>query len=83
MAVSRGSDPGGTAALRRLAELADTPREQTAYALRLVDKERNVDAVLAALRVLEKQPEHQYRAVLLRRYGVCDDNGSRRDPGGT
>jgi hypothetical protein len=82
MAVARGSDLGGTAALRRLAELADSPAEQVAHALRLVDKERNVDAVLAALRVLEREPVPHYRTVLLRRYGVCDDGGSRRDQGG-
>ena len=63
--------------------MAATPDEQAAYAVRLLDKERDVDVVLAALAVIAEREDPTLRPALLRKYAYCDANGMRRDPGGT
>src|ERR687893_704158 len=68
--------------LSRLRALAGSPTEQFALALRLVEKERNPDAVIAAAGVLESAADERTRPVLLARYAACDRDGARRDPGG-
>jgi hypothetical protein len=70
------------AKLERLRSLAEAPGEQQAYALRLLEKERGVEVVLAALAVLKAQEDPRMRPALLQKYAYCDANGVRRDPGG-
>lgn len=67
---------------RRLEALAGSPAEQFTFALRLVEKERNPDAVIAAAAVLEEAADERARPVLLARYAACERDGARRDPGG-
>ncbi|MDQ5853587.1 MAG: hypothetical protein M3380_16250 [Chloroflexota bacterium] len=69
--------------MERLQNLAATPDEQATYALRLLEKERDVDVLLAALAVIAEREDPMLRPALLRRYAYCDTNGVRRDPGGT
>lgn len=69
--------------LRRLETLADSPAEQFSLAVRMVEKERNPDAVIGAIRVLESAADERARPALLARYATCDRDGARRDPGGT
>lgn len=71
-----------SAKLRRLAELASSPTEQTSYALSLVETERMIDVVLAALQVITENPSAAARPVLLRKYAYLDADGIKRDPGG-
>ncbi len=77
MAASRHAE-----ALERLQRLADLPQEQAAYAARVIEKERRADVVLAALAVLREREDPRLRPLLLGKYGYCDANGVRRDPGG-
>ncbi len=77
MASSQSADR-----LNRLASLVRSPDEQADYAASLLDKERNVEVVLAALAVLAAREDFRFRPVLLRKYEYCDHNGVRRDPGG-
>ena len=77
MASSQSADR-----LNRLASLVRSPDEQADYAASLLDKERNVEVVLAALAVLAAREDYCFRPVLLRKYAYCDHNGVRRDPGG-
>jgi len=72
--------PDTTAA--RLQALDGSPAEQFEFALRVVERERNPDAVIAALAVIEAAEEERARPVLLGRYESCDRDGARRDPGG-
>jgi hypothetical protein len=78
--MARAQDKTTLAELRGLAE---SPDEQAAYALRLVERQRNVEVVLAALAVLMKRDDPALRPLYLRRYAYYDSNGVRRDPGGT
>ena len=68
--------------LEQLRGLADTPDEQVAYALRLL-KDRMVDVVLAAIKVLAPREDPAVRAAFLSTYATLAANGVRRDPGGT
>jgi hypothetical protein len=70
-------------AIDALRALAESPDEQAVYALGVVERERNVDAVVAALEVLGKRADPSHRPALLRRYAYSDRDGSRRDPAGT
>ena len=70
--------------LEKIAQLhgqADTPEQQAAAAKRLFETDKNVDVVLAALRVLELRKHPELRHILLRRYAYYDAHGVRRDPG--
>lgn len=67
--------------LGELRRLADRPEEQAALALRLVEKERNAEVVLAALAVLAERDDPAVRPVLLARYAWYEASGARRDPG--
>lgn len=71
------------AALGRLRDLAATPDEQAAHAARLVERERDPDTLRAALDVLAARADPCFRSTLLRKYAHYDQNGTRRDPGGT
>lgn len=71
------------ATLERLRGLAATPDEQVAYALRLLDRERNVEVLRAALDLLAARGDPALRPAFLRRYDYYDRDGVRRDPGGT
>ena len=70
-------------ALAELRGLAASPDQQAARALQLVERERNVEVVLAALAVLARRDDPALRPLYLRRYAYYDSNGVRRDPGGT
>ena len=70
------------ARLGRLTSLARTPDQQADYAASLLDKERDIEVVLAALDVLAARKDFRFRPALLRKYQYCDHNGVRRDPGG-
>lgn len=69
--------------LDRLRELVDTPEEQAAYAEQLFRADKNPDVVRATLDVLARREDRRLRPVLLAKYAHCDQNGVRRDPGGT
>ena len=71
------------ACLNQLTSLARSPNEQGDYAASLLDKERDIEVVLAALAVLAAREDVRFRPVLLRKYQYCDHNGVRRDPGGS
>ncbi|HET8625937.1 MAG TPA: hypothetical protein VFL91_00860 [Thermomicrobiales bacterium] len=71
------------ATLERLRGLAAAPDEQVAYALRLLDRERNVEVLRAALDLLAARADPALRPAFLRRYAHHDQDGTRRDPGGT
>ncbi len=73
---------GIAAKLKQLQALAMAPDRQEAHALRLLEKERSVDVVLAALEVLREREDPRHRAALLAKYDYCDANGARRDQGG-
>jgi hypothetical protein len=68
--------------LEQLRGLAATPDVQAAYAVRLL-KDRTVDVVLAAIRVLAPREDPTVRAAFLSTYTTLAANGVRRDPGGT
>jgi hypothetical protein len=70
-------------ALAHLRTLADQPAEQFALALKVVAKERNPDAVIAAAKVLELAGDERARPALLGRYEHCAHDGAHRDPAGT
>lgn len=70
-------------ALAHLRTLADQPAEQFALALKVVAKERNPDAVIAAAKVLELAGDERARPALLGRYAHCAHDGAHRDPAGT
>jgi len=66
----------------RLRALAERPAEQFALAVQIVERERNPDAVIAALAVLERAGDERARPALLARYAQLAADGARRDPGG-
>lgn len=68
--------------LARLRSLGGSPEEQAALAVRLVEKSRAVDAVVAALKVLAERPEPRHQRLLVQRYVFYDRDGAHRDPGG-
>jgi hypothetical protein len=74
-------DPEQQALLARLRDLASTPREQAAYALDLLERERRLAVVLAALAVLADHANPALRAPLLERYAHCAALPAKRDPG--
>ena len=69
-------------ALQELQRLADRPADQAALAVRLVEKERNAEVVLAAVKVLAERADPAARPALLGKYAWYEANGARRDPGG-
>jgi len=81
--MARGTSEQDRSRLIRLVDLAGAPEEQASYALGLVEQERNVDVIVAALEVLGKRADPAVRPALLRRYAYFDRDGSRRDPAGT
>ena len=68
--------------LNRLAALASAPDEQVACALEILERERGLQVVQAALQVLAQDPRREARPALLRQYAFRDADGNRRDPGG-
>jgi hypothetical protein len=66
----------------RLRALADRPAERFALALQIVEKERNAEVVITALKVLQDAEDERARPALLARYEAVDRDGARRDPGG-
>ncbi len=76
---SRGQDSDK---IRRLEALASAPEGQRAFALQLLDAEKGVQVVQAALQVLQDNPSRDARPALLRQYAFRDTDGNRRDPGG-
>ncbi len=69
--------------LDRLRDLGDSPEKQAEYAERLFRTDKNPDVVRAALDVLARREDRRLRPVPLAKYAYCDQNGVRRDPGGT
>jgi hypothetical protein len=65
-----------------LRRLAGEPAGQAAFALRLVETERNAEVALAALAILTEAPDPTWRPTLLRAYAYYDANPARRDGGG-
>lgn len=74
------SDP--EARLRQLDALASTPEEQARYALELLQTDRSVQVVAAAIDIFVGQREPAARPTLLRLYAFYDADWLRRDPGG-
>ena len=66
-----------------LRALADSPAEQTAYALKLLETERNYLTVEAALQVLAENPVPEVRALLLNLYKYYEEDVTKRDQGAT
>src|SRR5215211_7318202 len=62
----------------RLRALAERPAEQFALAVQIVERERNPDAVIAALAVLERTGDERARPALLARYAQLAADGARR-----
>lgn len=69
------------ARLHKLESLADNPKEQAAFALELVQSERDRQILGAALAVLVEMPDFATRPVLLERYQYYAADGPRRDAG--
>lgn len=70
-----------TTKLERLRGLAASLRAQIEYATRLVQSERQLELVQAALDVLAAAGDPAARPVLLGRYAELAQEGTRRDPG--
>lgn len=66
-----------------LRALADKPAEQTAYALTLLETERNYLTVEAALQVLAENPVSEMRPLLLSLYKYYEEDITKRDQGAT
>jgi hypothetical protein len=71
--------------ISNLKSLANQPEEQAQYALQLLEKERNVLLVEAALNVLEQNPTSTtaMRPVLMALYDYYSADGPKRDAGAT
>lgn len=69
------------AAVQRLAGLADQPAEQMQYALEVLDRERGIRVVPAALAVVAAAPPPAAGPVLARLYAYYAADGVKRDPG--
>jgi hypothetical protein len=70
------------AAVERLRALAEQPDEQARLALALLERERGIQVVSAALAVvLAVPPRPAARPILLRLYDHYDADGVKRDPG--
>lgn len=67
--------------LARLQSLAATPRDQAAYAARLVETETHPQVFQAALDALAAHGDPAARPALLARYAACTEEGARRDRG--
>jgi hypothetical protein len=67
--------------LRKLENLADLPKEQFAYALQLLQTEKDREVLAAALAVLKELPNLAARPVLLERYQYYAEDGPKRDAG--
>lgn len=72
----------GADKINRLAALESAPDEQGALALDFLEREKGLQVVQAALRVLAERPRRDARPTLLRQYAFRDADGNRRDPGG-
>ena len=68
--------------LNELRQMAGEPEAQSALAVRVLAEEKDVQAVRAALEVLEQHPTPAARPVLRERYAHYDADGLRRDVGG-
>lgn len=68
--------------IARMEAMALDPSAQAEYASELVRRERNPEAVVAAIRVLGRMGDDRYWPTLRERYWHCDANGQRRDQGG-
>ncbi len=68
--------------LDRLASLRQEPEAQRAYAMQLVQTERSLAVVGAALDLLLANPSADARPALLKRYAHLAAEGPRRDAGG-
>lgn len=86
IAISRSATPLPTSPHPAHDRTPDTPApsgaDRVAEAIRVVERERRPDAVLAALAVLREAPDPAHRPALLRRYAYDDAKGTRRDQGG-
>jgi hypothetical protein len=71
------------AKLRKLKDLADSPKEQAACALELLEKERDRQVLGEALAVLKEVPTLEARPVLVDRYQYYAADGPKRDAGAT
>jgi hypothetical protein len=69
------------AAVTRLQGLAGEPDVQVAYALELLERERGIQVVTAALAVVTAHARPSVRPVLLDLYEYYDAAGVKRDPG--
>jgi hypothetical protein len=67
------------AQLQQLAALADAPGEQTAFAIKLLESERNMQVIQAALQALSEYPPTEAREPLLHSYAhfsATSDSGA-------
>jgi hypothetical protein len=76
--MSRASSPSTS---HQPLDLAASPDAQHALALELVERERDLGVLRAALEVLARDPQYRDRRVLLRRYAACEADPSKHDPG--
>ncbi len=67
--------------LDQLKALADSPGAQTALAIEIVEREKDVRALRAALDVLKQRPAWNARPALLQRYATLAADGVKRDAG--
>lgn len=58
-----------------------TGSEQSAFAIEIVEREKDVQALRAALDVLRERPSHAARPALLARYATLAADGIKRDAG--
>lgn len=80
-AASRAA--ANAAKVERLHSLAPHPDQQITYAAQLFRSGRDVDVIRAALAVLATGEDRSLRPLLLEKYQYCEEDGVRRDPGGT
>jgi hypothetical protein len=67
--------------LDQLQQLSDHPDAQFAFALRLIERERLLQLVLPALKVVQAAPQPAVRPLLLSRYAFFHSDWSKRDQG--
>jgi hypothetical protein len=67
--------------LEALKALADSPTSQVTLAIEIVESEKDVQALRAALDVLKQRPVWEAKPALLARYAVLAADGVKRDAG--
>ncbi|MGH2458070.1 MAG: hypothetical protein ACRDIY_04305, partial [Chloroflexota bacterium] len=72
----------GSDKINRLTALESAPDEQYALALDFLEREKGLQVVQAALRVLAEHPRRDAHPAVRRQYAFRDADGNRRDPGG-